>query len=206
MVSFQEVMSLFLAEDEDDDGGEQDNHHDDGDEEDGSAGGTSCEPEQGPAHSPTGPAHTSCSNRTGKPHVQRAACALGQGTKIFHPFELQPALVADEADAVDSLHGGGQTGQHLGVRVQFGESERGQGRQASTQRTQDGAGLCRLHVHPSQTLQTEGVFTLQHLGTAEGVVELTEADGTLQVRDLIGKRVRDDGDLSGVWWIWIGGV
>lgn len=86
-----------------------------------------------------------------------------------------------EADAVDSLHGGREVGQHIRVRGQLWEAKRWQRREAAAQRALDGFGLTRLDVDACQALQTEGVLTLKHLGTAEDVVELAEADGTLQI-------------------------
>lgn len=98
------------------------------------------------------------------------------------PFDLQLPFAADEADAVDSLHAGRQVGQHVGVGGQSGQAEGRQRREAPAKRALDGAGLSRLDVDAGQALQAERVFALKHLGTAEDVVELAEADGALQVR------------------------
>jgi len=98
------------------------------------------------------------------------------------PFHLQLPFVADKTDAVDSLHGGRQGRQHVGVRGQFRQAEDRQGREAAAQRALDGAGLCRLDIDACQTLQTEGVLAVEHLRAAEDVVELAEADGALQVQ------------------------
>lgn len=98
------------------------------------------------------------------------------------PFDLQLPFAAEEADAVDSLHGGRQVGQHVWVRGQSGQPEGGQGREAAAERALDGVGLSRLDVDACQALQAERVSALKHLGTAEDVVELAEADGALQIR------------------------
>lgn len=115
-----------------------------------------------------------------------------------------------EADAVDSLHGRRQVGQHVRVRGQPGQPEGGQEREAAAQRALDGAGLSRLDVDARQALQAERVLALEHLGTAEDVVELAEADGALQVRAAVLRALRtvggqpevrgrdDDGHLVGV--------
>lgn len=116
---------------------------------------------------------------------------------INWPFDLQFPFVAVETDAVDSLHGGRQVGQHVWVCGQLWEAEGGQRREAAAQRALDGVGLGRLDVDACQTLQAEGVFALKHLGTAEDVVELAEADGALQVRVLRG--LRGDRRQAEVW-------
>jgi len=109
-------------------------------------------------------------------------CYRERSSELRPPFDLQLPLAAQEADAVDSLHGGRQVRHHVRVGGESRQAEGRQRREAAAQRALDGVGLGRLDVDARQALQAEGVLALQHLGAAEHVVELAEADGALQVR------------------------
>lgn len=118
---------------------------------------------------------------------------------ILLPFDLQLPFVAHEADAVHSLHGGRQVGQHVRVGGQPGQAQAGEGGEASAQRALDGVGISRLDVHARQALEAERVLALKHLGTAEDVVELAEADGALQVRAALLGALRSERGRAEVW-------
>lgn len=110
-----------------------------------------------------------------------------------------------KSDTIHSLHSGRQAGQHVRVCDQLGQPEDGQRRKATAQRALDGVRVGRLDVDAGQALQTERVPALKHLGAAEDVVELTEADGALEVRVAVRGERRptqvwgqdDDGHLVG---------
>lgn len=142
---------------------------------------TSREPSE-PRRHPRAPAEDLRGNGTAALAGQLRSKAFAADGPV--PFDAQPPFAAREADAVDPLHGGRQVGQHAQVRGQRGQAERRQRGDPAAEGALDAAGLGRLDVDARQTLQAEGVFAPEHLGAAEHVVELAEADGAFQVRVL----------------------
>lgn len=180
------------GEEIDDDDGEQHHKQHGGSHDAGPASGPlNLPPHHGPAACPLvlpgtrllppGPSSVPADGR--QPDVQRVADRpRGQRrAPLVGPLDLQTTLAATEADAVGTLHGSRQVGEHGGVRCQLGQPEVGERSVTAAQRTLDRVGLGRLDVHACQALQAEGVLAAEHLGCAEDVVELAEADGALQV-------------------------